>query len=612
MEIHAAPPAGPDRAVVPDGESAISVTGLRKAFGKVQALDGVDLEVPRGTVLGLLGPNGAGKTTVVRIVTTLLKPDAGSARVVGLDVVTQADEVRERIGLAGQYAAVDENLTGLENLTMVGRLYGAARRSARDRGRELLGRFDLVDAANRPVKTYSGGMRRRLDLAAALVAKPPVLFLDEPTTGLDPRSRLSLWETIEDLVSEGTTVLLTTQYLDEADRLADTIAVIDHGRVIAEGTSDQLKDRVGGERLEVTLDEDSDSDAAVRALASMGDDTPATCADGVVTLNIHVRRGAIVEAVRRLSEAGIGVDDLAIRRPTLDDVFLTLTGHAAEEADASARTRVRLGLRLGLGLGGGGGMRRLVSDTLIIAERNLIRLPRAPDLLLAFTVQPIMFVLLFRYVFGGAISVPGGIPYVEFLIPGIIVQNIAFGGFVTALGLNEDVHKGLIDRFRSLPMARPAVLAGRTLSDVVTNSLSATVLIITGLLIGFSFQTSVPQAVGGFLLLLLFGYGFSWMFAWVGLLVDSPEAANSAGFIAVFPLTFISSAFVPVSSMPPVLQDFAKINPFTIVVDAMRALWIGTPAGNYVWGAVVWSLVIIAIFAPLAVARYRRAAAGRA
>jgi ABC transporter DrrB family efflux protein len=253
-------------------------------------------------------------------------------------------------------------------------------------------------------------------------------------------------------------------------------------------------------------------------------------------------------------------------------------------------------------------MRRLVSDTLIIAERNLVRLPRAPDLLLAFTVQPIMFVLLFRYVFGGAINTRG-VPYVEFLIPGIIVQNIAFGGFVTALGLNEDVHKGLIDRFRSLPMARPAVLAGRTLSDVATNLLSICVLLITGVIIGFSFNASLLEVIAGFGVLLLFGYAFSWVFALVGLLVSSPEAANSAGFIAVFPLTFISSAFVPVQTMPSVLRAFANVNPFTIVVDAMRHLWIGQPAGNYVWGAVVWALVIIAVFAPLAVARYRRTAA---
>ena len=252
-------------------------------------------------------------------------------------------------------------------------------------------------------------------------------------------------------------------------------------------------------------------------------------------------------------------------------------------------------------------MRRLVTDTLIIAERNLIRLPRRPDLLLAFTVQPIMFVLLFRYVFGGAIAT-GGLPYVEFLIPGIIVQNIAFGGFVTALGLNEDVHKGLIDRFRSLPMARPAVLAGRTLADVATNLLSVLILVGTGVIIGFSFKTPLLHVLAGFLLLLLIGYAFSWVFAFVGLIVSSPESANSVGFIAIFPLTFISSAFVPPATMPEPLKWFAHVNPFTIMVDAMRSLWLGTPAGNYVWGAVVWALIIMGFFAPLAVSRYRRAA----
>ena len=253
-------------------------------------------------------------------------------------------------------------------------------------------------------------------------------------------------------------------------------------------------------------------------------------------------------------------------------------------------------------------MRRLVIDTMVVAERNLVRLPRAPDLLLAFTVQPVMFVLLFVYVFGGAITTPG-YEYVDFLIPGIIVQNIAFGGFVTALGLNEDLNKGLIDRFRSLPMARPAVLAGRTLADVVTNFLSVIVLLVTGLIIGFSFDAGIGEIAGGLALLLLFGYAFSWVFALLGLLVSSPESANSVGFIAVFPLTFISSAFVPVESMPSALQWFAEVNPFTVTVDAMRALWLGAPAGDSVWGAVVWSLVIIAVFAPLAVARYRRTAA---
>jgi ABC-2 type transport system ATP-binding protein len=319
-------------------DSAVETTRLHKSYGDVQALRGVDLLVETGSVFGLLGPNGAGKTTAVRILTTLLKPDEGSARVAGFDVVRDDAKVREHIGLAGQYAAVDENLTGLENLELVGRLYHLGRAHSRRRARELLASFDLAEAGDRLVRTYSGGMRRRLDLAAALVARPPVLFLDEPTTGLDIRSRIGLWDAIEALVSEGTTVLLTTQYLDEADRLADRIAVIDQGLVIAEGTPDQLKAQVGGERLEIHLCDGGRGEEAVAALASIASDRP-FLEDGSVRVPVAQRRGTIADAVRRLDDAGIAIDDIAVSTPTLDDVFLNLTGRPPEQETDEVQSR---------------------------------------------------------------------------------------------------------------------------------------------------------------------------------------------------------------------------------------------------------------------------------
>jgi ABC-2 type transport system ATP-binding protein len=316
--------------------NAITAEGLVKTFGSgdksVKAVAGVDLVVPEGTVVGLLGPNGAGKTTTVRMLTTLLKPDAGRATVAGHDVVAEPQAVRLKIGLSGQFAAVDENLTGRENLMLFGRLYQLSKQDAATRAEQLLEQFSLTDAADRVLKTYSGGMRRRLDLAGSLIVHPDILFLDEPTTGLDPGSRLDLWDVIRSRVAEGATILLTTQYLEEADELADNIIVIDHGRIIAQGTADQLKAQVGGERIEVVVHDPSALDRAIPVLNRLS--------DGGCVVDEHTRRltvptttgsRGLVNVIRELDDAGVVIDDIALRRPTLDDVFVTLTGHRAEE-----------------------------------------------------------------------------------------------------------------------------------------------------------------------------------------------------------------------------------------------------------------------------------------
>jgi ABC transporter DrrB family efflux protein len=594
---------------------AVRIEGVTKRFGDTVALAGVDLSVPEGTVFGLLGPNGAGKTTLVRVLATLLVPDGGSATVFGRDVVRDPNGVRESIGLTGQFAAVDEILTGRENLVMFGRLFDLAPAEASERAGELLERFDLADAADRPARTYSGGMRRRLDLASSLLTRPRILFLDEPTTGLDPRSRNQIWAVVRELVRDGTTVLLTTQYLEEADELADRIAVIDHGRVIAEGTGNELKEQVGGQILEVELVEAGRRADAVGILAGVGCGEPEP-GDRADRLTLPAPRDGLElleDSAAALRGAGIGVSELALRRPTLDDVFLQLTGAPpSEDGGAPAveevpveRTSRRL-LRVHLP-----SWHELVSavrDARVVSGRNLRHFIRQPGLLIFSTIQPIMFVLLFAYVFGGAVkgSLPGGVDYIDFLLPGILVQSVSFRATQTAIGLSEDLRAGVIDRFRSMPMARSAVLIGRTVADLIRNVLIILLMLAVGYLIGFRFHAGVVQAVASILVVCAFGVALSWIFAFVALMVRGAEAAQSVGFVVIFPLVFASSVFVPVASMPDWLKTFAEASPVTLTANTARsyALVDGRPPS--LGDALIWIAVLLLVFIPLCVWRYRR------
>jgi ABC transporter DrrB family efflux protein len=603
---------------------AVRVEGVVKRFGATVALDGAGLEVPAGMVFGLLGPNGAGKTTLVRILATLLAPDAGRAEVFGHDVVREPAAVRELIGLTGQFAAVDELLTGRENLEMFGRLFKLSHEDAHRRAGELLERFGLAQAADRPARTYSGGMRRRLDIASSLVTRPQVLFLDEPTTGLDPRSRNEIWTIVRELRREGTTLLLTTQYLEEADQLADRIAVIDRGKVIAEGTGNELKDRVGGQILEVELSSVEQRDRAQAVLAGVGcgDPQPDERPDRLTLPAPRNGLALVEEAAAGLRRAQIGVSDIGLRRPTLDDVFLQLTGAPPSEdgGGPGPRTRRRPRLQqpapdvpaprrpvLRLRLPSPQAARSAVTDTAVVTGRNLRHFIRQPDLLVFSTIQPVLFVLLFVYVFGGAIgrSLPHGVAYVDFLLPGIFVQSVTFGASQTAVGLKEDLTRGVVDRFRSMPMARSAVLAGRTVADLVRNIAIIGLMIAVGYLVGFRFLGGVAGAIACVAVVAAFGLALSWIFAFVALTVRGAETAQTAGFVVIFPLVFASSVFVPVATFPDWLQTFAKINPVTVTADAARSLaFYGTPGS--LGAAAAWIGGLLAVFIPLSVWRYRR------
>ena len=499
--------------------AAIHVRGAEKSYKDLQVLRGVDFDVARGSIFALLGSNGAGKTTVVKILSTLLEADAGTAEVNGFDVATQAADVRESISLTGQFAAVDEILTGRENLVLVARL-----RHLSEPGRiadDLLRRFELTDAAGRRVSTYSGGMRRRLDIAMSLIGNPPVVFLDEPTTGLDPQGRLEVWQAVKELAEHGTTVLLTTQYLDEAEQLADRIAILHEGRIIVNGTLSELKQLLPPTKIEY------------------------------------------VE-----------------KQPTLEDVFFTLVGQGVTMTT------------------------HFFADTAVLQGRSLRHILRSPDTIITTTIMPIAFLLLFVFVFGGAIN-SGSDSYVNYLLPGILLITIASGVSYTAFRLFLDTQSGIFERFQSMPIARSSVLWAHVGTSLVANLVSVVVVVLVALVMGFRSGAGVLAwlAVAG--ILILFTLALTWLAVIPGLSAKSADGAVAFSYPLIF-LPFISSAFVPTETMPGPVRAFAEYQPVTSIVNAIRDLFNQQPVGTDIWIALAWCVGILIVAYVFAMVAYRR------
>jgi len=590
----------------------IEVEGVVKHFGDVPALRGIDLSVEAGAVVALIGANGAGKTTLVRILATLLVPDSGRAAVGGWEVTGSGDRVRSLIGVAGQYAAVDDRLTGRENLQLIGWLYHLGKQERRRRTEELLRRLSLSDAGGRLAGTYSGGMRRRLDIAASLAGGTPVVILDEPTTGLDPRSRNALWDVIRERSGQGTSVLLTTQHLEEAGRLADRIVLIENGCAVADGTPDQLKDLVGSTVLEARVAV-PDTERAAALLADLGQRRPGIDPQEQRITIPGIGPETLPAVSRRLAEARVEVIELGVRRPSLEEVFLALTGPAgpacsggrALPASTAAPTRRRR-LRRAADRSQGPA-RDTRGDIWAITARNLRRIARSPQTLALSLGQPILLLLGFRYLLGGAISVPGS-AYVQYLLPGLFTAAVIIASGGTAISLTQDLQSGIMDRFRSLPIARSAVLAARTIADQAVNLAALAAIIALGVPLGFQFRGSAPALIAALALLMLLGYALTWLYAAIGMALKDPEAADAAGTVTLFLLLFSSSAFVPVGTMPGWLQPIARAQPVTVTINAVRALVNGLPAQHWPWQSLAWSAAILLLSASSAILQYRNIA----
>ncbi len=595
---------------------AIEARGIRKSFGSKVAIEQISLNVNRGDIHAILGPNGAGKTTFIKILATLLKPDEGAVKVLGHDLISQGSEVRKLISLTGQNASVDDELTGYENLYLFARLLGFSASAAKKRAVDLLVSFELDSSANKLVKSYSGGMRRRLDLAASIVKTPEILFLDEPTTGLDPKSRNNMWAIIRGLARQGSTVLLTTQYLEEADQLADRISVIDHGRVISEGTSDELKASVGANILHVYLQEIGGGEESFASANRDGMD--AIQVDHLakkMSFSVKDHREA-VGILDDLQKRNLSITGFNLARPNLDEVFLALTGKPAED-----ETKVKADSTNGEAIIeaeiDGVSIEQLIegaaepadssffTNKLMFGWRNMLKIKHIPEQFMDVLITPIMFTFMFTYLFGGALA---GSPqaYLQFFIPGILVQTVTFNAVYAGLNINGDISKGIFDRFRSMPIWLPSPLTGIFIGDFFRHLISGILVLLLGFILGFRTEAGILALAVSFALMIVFAMSISWVFIIMGLTMRSVSAVMSVGWLILMPVVFMSNIFADPATMPEWLQSFIAYNPLAWQVDAVRGLLAGNFSVKEILSAFGASAAISIVLAPIAIALYKR------
>jgi daunorubicin resistance ABC transporter ATP-binding subunit len=591
---------------------AIEASGITKSFGEKKVLNGIGLNIPKGTIHAVLGPNGSGKTTLIKILSTLLKADGGMIKVGGYDVSLHPDKVRESISLTGQNASVDEELTGYENLFLFARLLGYPASEARTRANELLSAFDLKESGSKLVKSYSGGMRRRLDIAASIVKISDILFLDEPTTGLDPRSRNGLWSIIRSLARKGTTILLTTQYLEEAEQLADKITVIDEGRVISEGTSNELKASVGNNILHVHLNgvEKTHLEEVLKSIESQNVQTEHESKK--ISFPVSGQKQAI-SILGELQKNDIEITAFNLSRPDLNEVFLSLTGKLKEnqneeenqydkKTDQEPETISVLKIlehakpyhRSGS-----------LSNKLMFGWRNLVKVKHIPEQFMDVLITPIMFTFTFTFIFGGALAGSTG-AYLKFFLPGILVQTLTFNASYSGININNDVSKGIFDRFRSMPIWLPAPLSGIFIGDFFRHLISGSLVLLFGFILGFRSGAGIPAFVLSFVLMIFFAMSISWIFIIMGLTMRSASAVMSVGWLILMPLVFLSNIFTDPSTMPHWLQTFISYNPLAWQVDAVRGLLNGTPSVKDIFTALGGSIAITIILFPVTLWVYKK------